>query len=90
MVKRMDNKPNDTPIRASDDFLGNLHVAVANHLAARMASGNAEAAEVNAAIKFLKDNKIEALANDPHLQNLANKMASNLPEFDSEEMDDNE
>lgn len=79
---------NDTPTRASDEFLGRLHIAVAEHLTNRLASGEAEAGEVNAAIKFLKDNKIEALNTDPHMRNLAERMAKELPEFDSEDMDE--
>ncbi len=46
-------------IRAKDEVLGELHIALANDLIARIKSGEASPAELNAAIKFLADNNIE-------------------------------
>jgi hypothetical protein len=45
--------------RAKDELLGQLHIALADELLARINSGEASPAELNAAIKFLADNKIE-------------------------------
>lgn len=47
--------------RASEDLLGELHLATAKHLLNKIKSGEASPAEVSAAIKFLKDNNIEAV-----------------------------
>ena len=65
---------------ASEELLGRLHSIVADDLIRRINTGEATAQELAQAIKFLKDNGIEALpeANDK-LQNLADK----LPEFDT-------
>ncbi len=46
---------------ASKDILDSLHDAVAKDLLNKVQSGEASAAELTAAIKFLKDNGIEAL-----------------------------
>jgi hypothetical protein len=46
---------------ASADLLKSLHNAVAEDLLEKVQSGEATAAELSAAIKFLKDNGIEAL-----------------------------
>lgn len=46
---------------ASKDILDSLHDAVAKDLLAKINSGEASAAELTAAIKFLKDNGIESL-----------------------------
>lgn len=43
------------------DILEELHNAVAQDLLSKVKSGEASAAELSAAIKFLKDNGIEAL-----------------------------
>ena len=68
--------------RASEDLLGELHKLVAKDLTRRIASGEAGAAEINAAIKFLKDNGIEAkMTEDNHLGKLHNA----LPTFDDDE-----
>lgn len=47
---------------ASQDLLGELHAAIAKELKTRVESGTASAADLAAAIKFLKDNGIEAVA----------------------------
>lgn len=44
--------------RALDETLGTLHLKMAEHLLARVNSGDASAQELAAAIKFLKDNNI--------------------------------
>jgi len=67
---------------AKEETLGLLHEAVAQDLLAKVRSGEASAQELNAAIKFLKDNGIEALNTpDSPLNNLLNE----LPDFDAEE-----
>lgn len=67
---------------ASKDILATLHNAVAEDLLSKVLSGEASAQELNAAIKFLKDNGIEALPveNSP----LAN-LAASLPDFAEED-----
>lgn len=66
---------------AKEETLGLLHEAIALDLLARIKSGEASAQELNAAIKFLKDNGIEALpAKGSPLDNLA----ETLPDFDIE------
>ena len=54
------------------DLLGDMHKSLAQELLARIKSGEATAAELAAAIKFLKDNGIDAEAqrSEP-LMNLA-------------------
>jgi len=54
------------------DLLVNIHKSLAQELLARIESGQATAAELSAAIKFLKDNGIdsEAKRSEP-LMNLA-------------------
>lgn len=55
-----------------------LHAAVAKELAARIRSGEATAADISNAIKFLKDNGIEALIDkNPNLGGLARQ----FPDF---------
>jgi len=67
---------------AKEETLGLLHEAVARDLLAKVESGEATAADLNAAIKFLKDNQIEALrAKGSSLDNLAHA----LPDFDVDE-----
>lgn len=46
---------------AEKELLEFLHEEVAKHLLAKLRSGEATAADVSAAIKFLKDNGIEAM-----------------------------
>lgn len=46
--------------RASEALLASLHNAVAVNLLAKVNTGDATAQELSAAIKFLKDNGIEA------------------------------
>lgn len=68
--------------RASEDILGRLHDQVAQKLLEKIESGEATPAEINAAIKFLQNNGIEAKLTD---ENSLGKLAAALPEFDDED-----
>lgn len=64
---------------APKDMMEALHVAVAQDLLAKIQSGEASAAELSAAIKFLKDNGIEALpAEGSPLGNLVDSLPFNV------------
>ena len=67
---------------ASKELLGNLHSAIASDLLTRIQGGEASAAELSTAIRFLKDNNIEAIASDN--EGLTALMQA-LPDFDNEE-----
>jgi hypothetical protein len=55
-----------------NDLLVNIHKSLAQELLARIQTGEATAAELSAAIKFLKDNGIDAhMTKDSPLENLA-------------------
>jgi len=55
-----------------NDTLSQLHQGIAEELLTRVQSGEATAAELTAAIKFLKDNGIDAhITEDSPLLNLA-------------------
>lgn len=49
---------------ATPDELGSLHAIIAKELKARIQSGEATAADISNAIKFLKDNGISCDVND--------------------------
>jgi hypothetical protein len=68
--------------RATEEILGSLHDAVATDLLRRVQSGEATPAELNAAIKFLQNNGIEAIATD---DNPLGKLVASLPTFEDEE-----
>ena len=68
--------------RASDEVLDNLHRMVAEELLRRITTGEASPAELNAAIKFLQNNGIEATMTPG--SNL-DKLAQSLPSFDDEQ-----
>jgi hypothetical protein len=68
--------------RASEDILGALHDAVAQDLLRRVLGGEATPAELNAAIKFLQNNGIEA--NIAGEDNPLAQLAASLPTFDDE------
>lgn len=73
-----------TESSATKDFMGRLHNKVAESLLSRIEASDATAADYANAIKFLKDNGIEARADVPGaLNSLAEKMK--LPEFNDEE-----
>lgn len=67
--------------RANDDLLGTLHEAIAKELLARVKSGEASPADLSAAIRFLKDNKIEAVV---ETGDTLDQLYKNLPTFDDE------
>lgn len=70
--------------RASDDVLGSLHKMVAEELTRRIASGEASPADINAAIKFLQNNGIEAVATE---DNPIGRLVASLPTFDDDEIE---
>ena len=72
-------------MKASKDILEALHNAVALDLLGKIKSGEATAAELSAAIKFLKDNGIEALAspNSP-MANLLDALPFDATGIDAE------
>lgn len=62
---------------AKEELLGALHEAVAQDLLRRLNSGEATASDVSNAIKFLKDNGIEAImAENSPLHDLVKDMPS--------------
>jgi len=64
---------------ATVETLGALHEAAARDLLDRVKSGEASAADINNALKFLKDNGIEARPDkNPAIQSLA----AQFPIFD--------
>jgi ABC-type Zn uptake system ZnuABC Zn-binding protein ZnuA len=67
---------------ATKELLGELHSAIAAELLERIQSGQASAAELSTAIRFLKDNNIEAIGSEN--EGLTELMKA-LPDFDSEE-----
>jgi hypothetical protein len=67
---------------ASTELMAMLHAEVANGLLERIKSGEATAAEYQAAIKFLKDNGIEAL---PSEGSPLHSLIGSLP-FDSDSL----
>ena len=69
---------------ASKEILAMLHDEVAKDLVRKVTSGEASASELSVAVKFLKDNGIEAMAvADSPLANLA----ASLPAFDDVDED---
>jgi hypothetical protein len=73
-------------MKASTEILNALHDAVANDLLKKIKTGEASAQELQAAIKFLKDNHIEGdLTQNPSLQDLKSTI---FPDFqDEDELD---
>jgi hypothetical protein len=67
--------------RATETLLATLHDAVAQELLGRVKSGEASPAELSAAIKFLKDNGIEAV---PSIDNNIGKLMASLPDFEED------
>jgi len=66
---------------ANEEKLARLHDLVADILTRRMESGEATAAEINAAIKFLKDNDISSVATpDSPLGNLVASIPFDIDE----------
>jgi hypothetical protein len=67
--------------KASKDIMEELHGAVAKDLLSKIATGEAKANDLGVAVRFLKDNGVEAIAVDG--SPLANLLES-LP-FDSKD-----
>lgn len=64
---------------ATKDMLDSLHRAVCEDLMAKIKSGEAKAADLAAAIKFLKDNGIEAIpVEGSPLSNLVDNLPFNV------------
>lgn len=63
-------------------LLEELHMEVAKDLLKRVKSGEATPGEINAALKMLKDNGIEAI---PTPENPLGQLAEQLPTFTDEE-----
>ncbi len=62
---------NQKDTRATESDLGGLHGLVARALSAKLESGDFTAADINAAIKFLKDNNIDCAGSEnPDIMNL--------------------
>jgi|GEM_PF-730567 len=71
--------------RASESALAELHGVVAKLLTSRLQSGDASTADINAAIKFLKDNGIDCAGSaNPDVQDLV----ANLPTFEDVSRDE--
>lgn len=71
---------------ASNDLLERLHALVGEKLVERIESGEASAQEFAQAIKFLKDNGIEAIpTGDTVLDRLEATVTSKLPFSDPED-----
>lgn len=68
--------------KATNDVMDALHGEVARELKKRIASGEATAADISNAIKFLKDNNIEA---DPETNPGLASLARDFPEFEDED-----
>jgi len=66
---------------ASEDLLGLIHEAVASDLLRQMLSGEASPQVIAQAIKFLKDNGIEAVAKD---SDKLGQLAKSMPDFSME------
>ena len=64
-----------------DNLLAQLHEELAKDLLIRVQSGEATAAELTAAIRFLKDNGIDAvMTQDSPLENLAKSLPFQDPD----------
>lgn len=66
--------------RATEELLERLHNAVAEQLLARISDGEATAADIQAAIKFLKDNGIDGVAKDDSALDRLNKRLQDIPD----------
>lgn len=67
---------------AQKETLEALHEAVAQDLIRRVKSGEASAAELSTAVRFLKDNNIEAIASE---NDGLSELIKNLPDFSLED-----
>ena len=76
------NRNDDGNPENARDKLNSLHTAIAEELLQRVRSGNALAAELSVATKFLKDNHVECVATE---DNPLGQLADSIPDFDNEE-----
>ncbi|WGD31643.1 hypothetical protein AncyloWKF20_07445 [Ancylobacter sp. WKF20] len=60
--------------KADEKELGGLHKAVAEALTKKIENGEAVAADLAVAVKFLKDNGITASLKSEHVQNLVHTL----------------
>jgi len=67
--------------RASEELLGQLHEAVTTDLLRRVKAGDASPAELNAAIKLLQNNGIEAILTE---ESPLKALMESLPKFEDE------
>lgn len=67
---------------ASEELLGLIHEAVTDDLLRQIQAGDASPQVIAQAIKFLKDNNIEAVAKE---DDKLGKLAKSMPEFSTEE-----
>lgn len=67
--------------KATTDELGALHAAIAKQLREKIESGDASASDLAVAVRFLKDNGIEA---DLVPGGDLDRLRQDLPKFDSE------
>jgi len=74
-------------IRAKDEVLGELHLHLAKHLLDRLKTGEATPQELQAAIKFLKDNNVTGEPDDPDSP-MKDIKAIVLPSFEDEALED--
>lgn len=70
---------------ASKELLEQLHEAIGTHLLSRIESGEATASEVAQAVKFLKDNGIEAVPTDDNPLGKLTSSVKSLPFTDPSE-----
>jgi hypothetical protein len=76
------------PSKASEEILAALHSAVADTLLAKIRSGEVTSADLSVAIKFLKDNHIEADPEVPVMQDIVKELPKFNDEFAPTEEDD--
>lgn len=71
---------------ASRDVLGELHALVAARLKEKIASPNCETGDLRAAMTFLKDNNIEALAeHSDEMKEIVEALAQQTTSFDEDD-----
>lgn len=64
-----------------EELLVALHTAVAEDLHRRITDGEASAAELSVAVKFLKDNHIDGIPTD---QNALGALLEGMPDFEED------
>ncbi len=64
-----------------EDLLAALHTAVAEDLHRRITDGEASAAELSVAVKFLKDNHIDSVPTD---DNAIGALLDGMPDFEDD------